>query len=154
MPKRFVEVWTDGSSGGGRGPGGYAAILRLGGHERIIVGGECDTTSQRMELLGAVMALEGLHPWPEVWLYSDSAYLVNCMRQGWIAMWRRKGWRNSRKEPTANRDLWERLDAAAQKHGLVMWQKVKGHTNNMGNNRAHDLAVGAKKEQIEREEVA
>ena len=84
-------------------------------------------------------------------IYSDSSYLVNCMRRGWHEKWRENGWLNHRKGPVANRDLWERLLEAVQRHRQVRWKKVKGHSktggpHKTGNDRADELAVAAKKE--------
>jgi ribonuclease HI len=86
-----------------------------------------------------------------VTVYSDSSYLVNCMRRGWYKKWRENGWVNHIEEPVANRDLWERLLEATQRHQEVRWRKVKGHSktggpHKSGNDRAHELAVAAKKE--------
>ncbi len=84
-------------------------------------------------------------------IYSDSSYLVNCMRRGWHKRWRENGGLNHRNEPVANRDLWERLLEATQRHQEVRWRKVKGHSktegqHKSGNDRADELAVAAKKE--------
>jgi ribonuclease HI len=86
-----------------------------------------------------------------VTIYSDASYLVNCMRRGWYKTWRENRWLNHRKEPVANRDLWERLLQATQRHQEVRWKKVKGHSKTQGphksgNDRADELAVAAKKE--------
>jgi ribonuclease HI len=86
-----------------------------------------------------------------VTVYSDASYLVNCMRRGWHKKWQENGWLNRRKGPVANRDLWERLLKAVQRHRQVRWRKVKGHSktggaHKAGNDRADALAVAAKKE--------
>src|SRR5919199_3360107 len=144
-------AYTDGASRGSRGPGGYGAVLRWKGKTEEISGSEQDTTNQRMELTAACVALETMDEGHVVTIYSDSSYLVNCMRRGWYKKWRENGWLNHRMEPVANRDLWERLLGATQRHQEVRWRKVKGHSkaegpHNRGNERADELAVAAKEE--------
>ena len=146
-----VHVYTDGASTGSRGPGGYGAVIRWEGKTEEISGGEKNTTNLRMELTAACGALEIIEEGHIVTLFSDSSYLVNCMRRGWYKKWRENGWVNSRKEPVANRDLWERLLKATRRHQEVQWKKVKGHSkttgpHKTGNDRADELAVAAKKE--------
>jgi ribonuclease HI len=115
-----------------------------------ISGGERDTTNQRMEVTAACVALETIDEGHVVTVYSDSSYLVNCMRRGWYKNWQDNGWLNHLQEPVANRDLWERLLEARQRHQEVHWKKVKGHSktagaHKTGNDRADELAVAAKK---------
>jgi len=103
-----------------------------------------------MELTAACVALETIDEGHIVTVYSDSSYLVNCMRRGWYKKWRENGWLNYRNEPVANRDLWERLLEATQRHQEVRWRKVRGHSktggpHKSGNDRADELAVAAKK---------
>ena len=121
------------------------------GKTEEISGGEQDTTNLRMEITAACVALETIDEGLTVTVYSDSSYLVNCMRRRWHAMWRENGWLNYRNKPVANRDLWERLLEATQRHQEVRWRKVKGHSktggaHKSGNDRADELAVAAKKE--------
>ena len=121
------------------------------GKTEEISGGEQDTTNLRMELTAACVALETMDEGHVVTIYSDSSYLVNCMRRGWYKKWRENGWLNHRSEPVANRDLWERLLEAEVRHHEVRWRKVKGHSkaegpHNRGNERADELAVAAKEE--------
>jgi ribonuclease HI len=104
-----AHAYTDGASSGSRGPGGYGAVLRWNGKLEEISGGEQNTTNQRMELTAACLALETIDEGHVVSVYSDSSYLVNCMRRGWYKKWWENGWLNHLKEPVANRDLWERL---------------------------------------------
>jgi ribonuclease HI len=128
-PKQ-VEAHTDGACLGNPGPGGWAALLRFRGHERELAGGEADTTNNRMELMAAIMALEALSEPCEVVLHTDSQYV----RQGiteWINNWVRRGWKN--------RDLWERLHTAAQRHRME-WKWVKGHSGDPDNERVDVLA--------------
>jgi ribonuclease HI len=144
-------VYTDGASTGSRGPGGYGAVISWKGKTEEICGGEQDTTNLRMEITAACVALETMDEGYTVTVYADASYLVNCMRRGWYKKWRENGWLNHRKVPVANRDLWERLLEATQRHQEVRWRKVKGHSktggaHKTGNDRADELAVAAKKE--------
>ena len=148
--EREAHVYTDGASAGSRGPGGYGAVIFRPGKTEEISGGERDTTNLRMEITAACAALEALDEGHAVTVYSDASYLVNCMRRGWHKKWRKNGWLNHRKAPVANRDLWERLLEATQRHREVRWRKVKGHAktagaHKTGNDRADELAVSAKK---------
>ena len=116
-----------------------------------VSGSAQDTTNLRMELTAACIALEAIDNEHLVTVYSDSSYLVNCMKRGWYKRWRENGWLNHRKAPVANRDLWERLLEATQRHQEVRWRKVKGHSktggpHKSGNDRADELAVAAKNE--------
>lgn len=142
-------AYTDGASIGSRGPGGYGVVVSWGGKTQEISGGERDTTNQRMEVTAACVALETIDKGHLVTIYSDSSYLVNCMRRGWHETWQDNGWLNNLKEPVANRELWERLLKAARRHKEVRWKKVKGHQKSkgphkVGNDRADELAVSAK----------
>jgi len=148
---REAHVYTDGASTGSRGPGGYGAVIFCNGKIQEISGGEQDTTNLRMEINAACVALETMDEGYSVIVYSDASYLVNCMRRGWYEKWRENGWLNHRKAPVANRDLWERLLKATQRHQEVRWRKVKGHSKSAGahksgNDKADELAVTAKKE--------
>jgi len=135
MAKR-VEIWTDGSCLGNPGPGGYAAVLRYGPHERVLTGGEPETTNNRMELMAAIVALESLTRPVQVMLHSDSSYVVKGMSE-WIEGWKRKGWKKVK-----NRDLWERLDRAAASH-WIEWVWVRGHAGDPMNERVDRLAQAA-----------
>ena len=129
-------------SPGNPGPGGFGAVLLYGELEKEISGGEKFTTNQRMELLAAISALEHLKEPCVVKLHSDSAYLINAFKQRWFDKWFMNGWQNSKKEPVQNRDLWERLLAMSEKH-TIDWVKVKGHADNILNNRCDQLARDA-----------
>jgi ribonuclease HI len=126
--------------------------LRAAGRKtEAVSGGEQNTTSLRMELIAACVALEGIDEGHKVTVYSDSSYLVNCMRRGWYKKWRENGWLTHRKAPVTNRDLWERILEATQRHQQVRWRKVKGHQKTQGphksgDDRADESAVAAKKE--------
>jgi ribonuclease HI len=141
-PDRIV-IYCDGACSGNqftRNKGGWGAVLRYGDHVREISGGERDTTNQRMELTACISALEILKKRPlRVDVYSDSAYLVSCIRQGWYRKWQLNGWRNAAKKPVENRDLWERLIALLGSHE-VAFHKVEGHHGVELNERADALA--------------
>jgi len=133
-----VEIFTDGACSGNPGPGGWAAILRLGSRERELSGGEPATTNNRMELMAAIRGLEALKRSCKVRLYTDSNYLREGVTK-WIHGWKKNGWRTADKKPVKNIDLWQRLDAARTPHE-VDWIWVKGHSGHPENERADQLA--------------
>ncbi len=133
-----VEIFCDGACSGNPGPGGYGAILRCGKHEKEISGGAKETTNNRMELSAAIEALRLLTKPCRVTITTDSQYLVKGMTE-WIAGWQRKGWRNSKKEPVLNRDLWELLLELTKPH-VVQWKWVRGHDGHLENERCDQLA--------------
>jgi ribonuclease HI len=133
-----VEIYTDGACRGNPGPGGWAALLLLGEHEREISGAEAQTTNNRMELTAAIRALEALKRPVKGRIYTDSQYV----RQGileWVPNWKKRGWKTADKKPVKNQDLWQALEAAASTHDLE-WLWVKGHSGNVGNERVDELA--------------
>ncbi len=135
---KAVEIHTDGACLGNPGPGGWAALLCSNGRERELVGGEPDTTNNRMELMAAICALEALKDSCVVTLHTDSQYV----RQGittWMTNWVRRGWKTAGGDPVKNRDLWERLNLAAHNH-KIDWRWVKGHSGDPGNERVDVLA--------------
>lgn len=138
---KTVEIYTDGACSGNPGKGGWAAILIYGGREKVLSGGEPYTTNNRMEVYAAIAGLSALKERCKVSLYSDSAYLVNAIEQGWLAGWKRSHWVNSQNQPVKNRELWEELDALLGAHD-VTFVKVKGHADNEYNNRCDALARG------------
>jgi len=133
-----VEIFCDGACSGNPGPGGYGAILRYGRHEKEISGGAKETTNNRMELSAAIEALRLLTRPCSVTITTDSQYLVKGMTE-WIEGWQRKGWRNSKKEPVVNRDLWELLLELTRPH-IVQWKWVRGHAGHAENERCDQLA--------------
>ena len=142
-----VVIYPDGSSRGNPGPGGYGAILRCelsSGevHERELSQGFRLTTNNRMELLGAIVALEALKRPCDVELYSDSQYLVKAFTDHWIDGWLAKNWKNANKKPVKNVDLWKRLLQAMEPHH-VRFHWVKGHADNPFNERCDSLATAA-----------
>ena len=134
----LIEIFCDGACSGNPGPGGYGAILRYGGHIKELSGGARDTTNNRMEMTAAIEALRQLTRPCRVLITTDSQYLVKGMTE-WIAGWQRKGWRNSKKEPVVNRDLWEQLLALSTPHS-VQWKWVRGHDGHIENERCDQLA--------------
>jgi ribonuclease HI len=137
-----VKIYTDGACSGNPGPGGWAAVLIYKGQEREIFGSEKHTTNQKMELRAAVEGLKALKEPCRVNLYSDSAYLVNAFKQGWLEKWQINGWKTVKKEPVENQDLWKELLTLTNRH-KVEWIKVKGHSDNHYNNRCDFLAQQA-----------
>ena len=141
MPKLFA--YTDGACSGNPGPGGWGALLiaREGDtvvKTRELKGGAADTTNNRMELLGAIEALDALEKPSTITVITDSAYVKNGVT-GWIHGWKRNGWKTSTKKPVKNVDLWQRLDAAQARH-TVTWEWIKGHAGHEENERADELA--------------
>lgn len=136
---KMVKIYTDGACSGNPGPGGWGAVLIFSGVEKELSGGEVTTTNQRMELAAAINGLKALKFPCQVELYSDSAYLINAFKQNWIPGWIRNGWLNSKKDPVANRELWEELYQLSTVHEIE-WIKVKGHADNTYNNRCDELA--------------
>jgi ribonuclease HI len=138
VAKPQVTVYTDGACSGNPGPGGWGAVLISGPHRKEICGGEPGTTNNRMELAAAIAALDALKRPSRVDLHSDSEYLRNGISV-WIEGWKRNGWRTSAKQPVKNVELWQRLDAARQRHE-VHWHWVRGHAGHTENERADELA--------------
>ena len=141
MTKPRVDIFTDGACTGNPGPGGWAAILRAGKHEKEISGGARATTNNRMELTAAIKALEALKKPSAVVLHTDSRYVMDGITK-WLPRWKANGWRTADKKPVKNDDLWRELEAASAPHA-VTWQWVKGHDGHAENERADALAVAA-----------
>lgn len=137
---KSVTIYTDGACSGNPGPGGWGAILQYGSFEKELSGGEGATTNNRMELLGAITALEALKEPCRVDLYSDSKYVVDAMAKGWAVRWQKSGWMRNKTDPALNPDLWQRLLDLCRVH-TVTFHWVKGHAENPYNNRCDALAV-------------
>jgi ribonuclease HI len=138
LPK--VIIYTDGACTPNPGPGGWAALLRFGSHEKILTGNASTTTNNRMELTAAVEALKALKRTCQVEIYTDSEYLQRGITQ-WLPDWRRRGWKRKGGR-LANLDLWQALDAALSQHP-VAWHWVRGHAGNPYNERVDKLANSA-----------
>ena len=141
MPELFA--YTDGACSGNPGPGGWGVLMQARDgdrivKERVLSGGEADTTNNRMELLAAISALEALKRGAAITIITDSAYVKNGVSQ-WIHGWKRNGWRTADKKPVKNVDLWQRLDEAQSQHEVI-WKWIKGHAGHAENERADELA--------------
>ena len=133
-----IDIYADGACKGNPGPGGWGALLRAGGHEREMFGGEPHTTNNRMELTAVIRALEALRRPASVRVYTDSQYVQQGIST-WIHGWKRKGWKTAGGTPVKNADLWRSLDALAAQH-RVEWHWVRGHAGHPDNERADALA--------------
>jgi metal-dependent HD superfamily phosphatase/phosphodiesterase/ribonuclease HI len=138
MPRPKVTIYTDGACKPNPGPGGWAAVLRYPGREKVLTGGEPDTTSNRMELQAAISALEALREPSQVALHTDSRYMQQGITE-WLPNWVARGWRKSDGKPVLNLDLWQRLYALIQQHD-VRWHWVRGHSGDRQNERVDRLA--------------
>ncbi len=137
-----VEIYTDGACSGNPGPGGYGAILFYKGHRKEFSGGFRWTTNNRMELMSLIVALTALKEPCALTIHTDSKYLMNAFQKHWIIKWKSNGWKTSAKEDVQNQDLWKRLDDLLLPHRFAFnW--VKGHADNVENNRCDALAVEA-----------
>ena len=135
-----VHIYTDGACSGNPGPGGWGAILCYKDQKKEMSGGERQTTNNRMELTGVIMALRALKEPCEVVLTSDSKYLVDAVNKKWAVGWRKKGWKKGDGKPALNIDLWERLLDLLDTHRVTLvW--VKGHAGHPYNERCDRLAV-------------
>lgn len=137
-PAEPIEIYTDGACRGNPGPGGWAALLRSGAHERELSGAEVLTTNNRMELTAVIHALAALKRHSRVRLYTDSEYVRRGITE-WLRAWKARGWRTAERKPVKNQDLWEQLDALAAGHE-VEWHWVPGHAGVPGNERVDRLA--------------
>ena len=134
-----VCIYTDGACSGNPGPGGWAAILSCMGREKELSGGERETTNNRMELRAVIEALSALTEPREVELWTDSQYIARAINEGWLAGWKRRGWRRKEGE-LKNPELWQRLDALLGEHKVtVNW--LRGHDGQEQNERCDALAV-------------
>jgi ribonuclease HI len=138
---RTVDIWTDGACSGNPGPGGWGAVLRYGETEKEFSGAEPATTNNRMELVAAIEALNALKKPMRIKLHTDSKYVMDGVTK-WIHGWKKNGWKTADKKPVKNDDLWRALEAAASRHE-VTWKWVKGHADDVMNNRADELARNA-----------
>ena len=135
---RGLEVYTDGACRGNPGPGGWGVLILEGGHERTLMGAERDTTNNRMELMAAIRALQGIPSGSAADIYTDSKYVMDGLND-WLPAWKQRGWKTAAKKPVKNQDLWQALDTANARHRL-RWHWVRGHAGNAGNERVDQLA--------------
>lgn len=135
---QIIEIYTDGACRGNPGPGGWGALLIKGKHRKTMHGGDPETTNNRMELTAAIEALNVLSKPRNVILYTDSKYVMDGINE-WMPNWIKRGWKTSAKKPVKNKDLWQALDEATQRHEID-WRWVKGHDGNPGNEKADELA--------------
>ncbi|MFM9843403.1 MAG: ribonuclease HI [Dongiaceae bacterium] len=135
---KIVDIFTDGACSGNPGPGGWGALLRYDSVEKELYGGESATTNNRMELMAAIVALETLKRPVKVRIHTDSTYLRDGITK-WIHDWKKRNWRTADKKPVKNIDLWQRLEAALERHD-VEWLWVRGHAGHPENERADALA--------------
>lgn len=143
-----VVIYTDGACSGNPGPGAWGAVLIYAGRERELCGFEPETTNNRMELMGAIGALEALKRGCIVHLHSDSQYVCKGIQE-WLPQWIRRGWKTAAGKEVSNRDLWERLAVQTARHD-VRWQWVRGHSGVALNERVDQIA----RDCLERERAA
>ena len=135
----MLWIACDGSCLGNPGPGGWAAVILTDAGERVLSGGEPDTTNNRMELTAAIRALEAVPEGARATVFCDSQYVVKGITQ-WLPSWVRRGWQTANRRPVKNADLWRRLAAARARRPGVRFEWVRGHAGHPGNERAHTLA--------------
>ena len=137
-----ITIYTDGSSRGNPGPGGYGTLMIYQGHRKELSGGFAKTTNNRMEIYAALAGLEALKEPCQITIISDSKYLVDAMDKGWIHGWKKKGWSRGANKPLKNADLWKRISEATKGHQIA-WQWVKGHSGQAENELCDQLATEA-----------
>ena len=137
---KTIQIFTDGACSGNPGPGGWCAILRYNGNEKILSGGEEHTTNNRMELSAVMNALKALKEPCEVKITSDSKYVIDSITKGWVYSWKKKGWKKSDGKKALNVDLWEELLPLLQIHN-VTFDWIKGHAGHPENEKCDDIAV-------------
>ena len=136
---KHVDIYTDGACKCNPGPGGWGAVIVYNGIEKVLSGGESQTTNNRMELMAAISALDALKEPCDVTLTSDSKYMVDSIELGWVYGWKKRGWKKADKSPALNPDLWERLLRLLEIHTVkLVW--VKGHAGHPYNERCDQLA--------------
>lgn len=134
----IIEIYTDGACRGNPGPGGWGVLLRAGDHEKELYGYQAESTNNQMELMAAIRGLEALTRPSKVVLTTDSQYVRQGITQ-WIHNWKKRDWKTANKKPVKNKELWQRLDAAAKEHDM-QWNWVKGHSGHAENERVDELA--------------
>lgn len=136
-----ITIYTDGACSFNPGPGGWGCVLLYNNIEKSFSGFEKETTNNRMEMQAVIEALSRLKEPCEIDLYSDSAYIVNAFQNNWIDSWQKKNWKTSDNKEVKNIDLWLKILELSSKH-KINWFKVKGHADNVYNNKCDTLARG------------
>lgn len=139
--KKVILV-TDGACSGNPGPGGWAALLKFGKHEKLVAGGEEATTNNRMEIRAVIEGLNTLKERCDVEILVDSRYVMDAFEKNWLRNWKANGWMTSDKKPVKNKDLWLALDSAVERH-KVSWKWVRGHNGHEDNERVDQAARSA-----------
>ena len=147
-PKPEVLMYTDGACSGNPGPGGWGVLLEWNGKAKELSGGEAQTTNNRMEMKAIIEGLKALNKPCKVTICSDSALIINAFKDNWIDGWIKRGWKKADKKPVENQDLWQEMLNETDRH-LIIWKKVKGHSNDAKNNRVDELAVAESKKFLE-----
>lgn len=137
-PDSRIDIYIDGACSRNPGPGGWAALLIYRGREKVVSGGEMDTTNNRMELRAAIGGLSAVRRRCPLRVVTDSQYVKNGVEQ-WLARWKENGWRTSEKKPVKNMDLWQELDRLTQRFEIE-WRWVRGHSGHPQNERVDELA--------------
>jgi ribonuclease HI len=139
IQSKHITIYTDGSSLGNPGPGGYAVILKYNHHVKELSGGFRQTTNNRMEIYALIVGLRAIKTPSRVTLYTDSQYVINTITKGWVYRWRAQGWMRNKKEPAQNIDLWKQLLSLLEHHEVeFVW--VRGHNGQAENERCDRLA--------------
>ena len=146
---KTVEIFTDGACSGNPGPGGWRAILRYNGAEKVLSGAENHTTNNRMELSAVLYALSALKEPCRVILTSDSKYVIDSVTKGWVYSWQKKNWKKSDGKPALNVDLWQELLPLLEKHN-VTFNWIKGHRGHPENERCDEIAVAEREKAAQR----
>ena len=152
MSNQIIEIYTDGACSGNPGPGGYGIVLKHQAKSKELFAGFQLTTNNRMELLAVIVALESLRLEScsfDLRVYSDSKYVIDSIRLGWLKKWQKNNWKKSNKQSTLNKDLWQRLlrlieQIEREKH-TISWNWVKAHSGQVENEICDKLAVRASK---------
>lgn len=139
----MIKIYTDGSCIGNPGSGGWAAIILDGKNEKIISGNKNNTTNNQMELMAAIKSLSNFNKKKSLKIFTDSNYVKDGITK-WIKNWEKNNWKTSNKKPVKNQELWKKLDKLVKFHN-VKWEWIKGHSTNIYNNLADELARKAAK---------
>lgn len=131
---KSIELITDGSCIGNPGPGGWAALIRTSEGEKLLTGGDSDTTNNRMEMLAVIEGMKAIAASEpcKIKIVSDSKYVIDAFEKKWIQGWIAKDWRNAAKKPVKNKDLWLEMIALLSPH-QIQWEWVKGHNGHTDN---------------------